>query len=119
MGLYTILWRFFSLRGSGRGIADRARIRVQRVSKKFIACRKFDDLSEIHYRDTVGKILYNGKVMSDKHYRKTEPRAKIVQKIYYLRLNRNVQSGNRFIRDDQIRIQNDRTGNSDTLALTA
>ena len=67
------------------------------MSKKLIGGSKLYHLAEIHNADSVGEVLNDREVMRDKENGKTELFAKLVEKVDYLRLNRYVKSGQRFV----------------------
>ena len=57
--------------------------------------------------------------MGNKQIRSTCLLLNILHQVYHLRLNRNIQRRNTLIRNNQLRVHDQRTGNADTLSLSA
>jgi hypothetical protein len=79
----------------------------------------FDDLSEIHHRNPVRHVLHDGEIVRNEYQREIHFPLQVEQQIQHLRLNRHVEGGNRFVADDQLRPQRDRTRDADALPLAA
>ncbi len=79
----------------------------------------FDDLAEIHDRDAVADVLDDGEVVRDEEVGEAEFVLQIAQQIDHLRLHRDVERGDRLVADDEARVQCERAGDADALALTA
>ena len=77
------------------------------------------DMTEIHDADLVGNMFDHADVMRDKQIREIHLFLNIFQKVDDLSLDRNVQSGDRFVTDDESGVDCQRTGDSDTLPLPA
>src|SRR5215472_16017291 len=77
------------------------RLRVGMVRRgEYVGGRtRFDDAPEIHDDDPVADVLDDAEVMTDEEVREVERRLEIHEKIEQLRLDRNVESGNRFVAD--------------------
>ena len=88
---------------------------MQRMPEKLVTVGKLYDLAEVHHGDAVRKILYHGKIVCNEQDGKSEAVAQLVKKIYDLRLNGNVQRGNRFIRNYKIRLKDYRSCDADPL----
>ena len=76
-------------------------------------------LAQIHNRDVIGNVLHNGQVMGDKQIGKVPLLLKFHHQVQNLSLNRNIQCGDRLIAHHQLRVQNQRPGNADTLTAAA
>ena len=74
---------------------------------------------EIHHQNIIGNALHNAKVMGDEDVGEFKFLLEILQKVQNLRLDRNIKGGYGFISDNQLRTQNERAGDGNTLALTA
>ena len=80
---------------------------------------ELDDLAEIHHRDAVADVLDHREVVGDEEIGEPELALQVGQEVYYLRLHRDVESRDRLVADDQARVQGQRPGNTDALALAA
>ena len=76
-------------------------------------------LSKKHDGYPVGKMPHHRKIMTDKQVRQAPGLLELLQKIQDLVLDRNVQSRNRLVTDDQSRIDGQRPGNADPLPLSS
>ena len=83
------------------------------------AVGQLDQLAQIHNTDAVGDMLDNAQVMRDKEVGQPHLLLQILKHIDDLRLNRDIQRGDRLIADDELRVHSQRTGDADTLTLTA
>jgi hypothetical protein len=79
----------------------------------------FAQPAEIHHGDPVAHRFDDRKIVGDKEQRQTEARLQIFQQIEDLGANGNVKRRNRFVADDKLRIEDERAGNADALALSA
>ena len=61
----------------------------------------------------------HGKIVCDKNIRELEFVLQILHQVDHLRLDRNIQRADRFIRDDDLRIGRKRPRDSDALPLAA
>ena len=86
---------------------------------QFAAFGDFDDAPEIHDRDAVGDMLDHRKVVRDEQHREAEPRPQIKQQVDHLRLDRDVERGDRLVGDEQLGFRGERAGDADALALAA
>src|SRR5437588_13119214 len=87
--------------------------------KDLPAWRHFDDLAEIHHRDTMGHVLDDREIMTDEQQRQAELLLKILEQVDDLRLDRDVERGDRLVADDQLGLGRERARNADALALAA
>ena len=95
------------------------RVRMNRMIHQLVRVRNLHHVSQVHNRNTVGDMLYNQKVMRDEEIRDAQLILQILKHVQNLRLNRYVQSRYRLIADDEGRIHCQRTGNADSLSLSA
>jgi hypothetical protein len=58
------------------------------------------DLASIHYRDTVGELGYDRKIVRDEQVGEAELVAQLGQQIDDCRLHRHIECGDRLIADD-------------------
>ena len=89
------------------------------MCKQLVAGGHFNQITEIHNADSVAEVFYDRQVVRDEQNGKSELFTQIVQQVDDLRLNGNVQSGNRFVCNDKFRLHDDGTSHADTLTLTA
>src|SRR5262249_8782269 len=58
--------------GERHGSEQGTRVRMARLAEQFLGGRGLDDLAEIHYRDSVGDVLYDCEIMADEDVGKPE-----------------------------------------------
>lgn len=75
--------------------------------------------AEIHYADLVGNMFYDGKIVRNEYIGKIVVYLQRFKQIDYLCLYRYVERGNRFVANNEFRIQRERARDTYTLALTA
>ncbi|MPM77690.1 hypothetical protein SDC9_124698 [bioreactor metagenome] len=92
---------------------------MQRIAVQLIGIHFFDDPAEIHNTNFVRNVLYNSQVVRHKEVGKPELFLQFFHQVDNLRLNRNVQCGNRFVTHDQFRLAGKRSCNAQPLALPA
>lgn len=85
-----------------------------RMTVQLIVLTKFYQRSQIHNTDPVWNMTHNRQVMSDKQVSQSHFCLHILQHVYNLWLDRNVQCGNRLITYDKFRFNGKCTGNADT-----
>ena len=78
-----------------------------------------DDAAEIHHRDAVADVLDHREVVRDEQIRQLQFVLQIHQQVDDLRLDRDVERGDRLVADDQVRVERQRAGDADALALPA
>lgn len=81
------------------------RVRMRRTCIKLRARRHFDDLPQIHDGHTVRNVLNDREVMGNEKIRQTAFFAQFHEKINDLGLDRNVQSRDRLIQDQEFRLR--------------
>ena len=79
----------------------------------------FDDAPQIHDADAVADVADDVQIVRDEQIRKPQLILKAHQQIQHLRLNGNIQRGNRLIRNDETRARDQGAGDGDALTLTA
>ncbi len=87
--------------------------------KDLPARRHFHDLAEIHDRNAMGHVLDDREIVADEQQREAELALQILQQIDDLRLDRNVERGNRLVAHDQLGFGRERARNADALTLAA
>ena len=61
----------------------------------------------------------HGQVVRDEEEREAQLALQVLEQVDDLRLDRHVQRGDRLVGDDQLRLQGERAGDADALALAA
>ena len=77
---------------------------MERVRKECICISKFHYLTQVHYRDSIADMANNAQVVADEEVGQSEIFLKILKEIEYLRLNRDIKRGHRFVSDHKIGI---------------
>ena len=80
---------------------------------------ELDDLAEIHHRDAVADVLDHREVVGDEQVGEAEFLLQVHQQVDHLRLHRDVERRHRLVADDQLRLQRQRAGDAEALALAA
>ena len=89
---------------------------MQRTVEEFVRIRELDDAAEVHDRDPVADVLHDGKIVGDEQIREFEFLLQVYQEVDDLRLDRDVESRNGFIADDETGIESERPRDGDALA---
>ena len=107
------------------GIGDRHRreqrlgVRHQRLGVERRAGRRLHDAAEIHHGDAVGDMLDDRKVVRDEEVGEPAIALQVLEQVDHLCLHRDVERGDRFVADDEARLDGERAGDADALALPA
>ena len=91
---------------------------MQRIPEQLLRRALFKQISEIHHADAVGDIPDDADIVRDEQIGQIFLLLQIQQQIDDLRLDGDIKRGDRLIADDKFRVQDQRAGNSDPLALT-
>ena len=81
--------------------------------------RHLDDAAEVHDRDPVRDVPDDREVVRDEQVREVELVLQRLEQVDDLRLDRDVERGDRLVRDDEVRVDGERAGDADPLALAA
>ena len=76
-------------------------------------------MSQIHYAYTIRNMIDDGKIMGYEKIGKPHLLLNILKHIYYLGLNGNIQSRNRLVTYDELRINRKRSRDSHPLPLSS
>ena len=98
---------------------QRARIGMSRIRVKIVARGDLNDPAKVHDRGALADVLDHAQVVRDKKVGQTKPLLKVLQEVYDLRLNRNVERRNRFVENEERGLDRKRARDSDPLALAA
>src|SRR6202521_280793 len=94
------------------------RIWMLRRREQFFGRRGLHDTADVHYRDPVADVLDDAQVVSDEEIGKPKSFLKLEEEVQDLCLDRHVQGGDGFVRNDQMGIQGKGAGDADALTLT-
>src|SRR6478735_7430515 len=108
-----------AIRNGGDLVEERHRVGMIWLSEKGIRRRTLDDAAEIHDRDAVADMLHHTEIVADEEIGQAEITFEFQEQIDDLRLNRDVERRDRFIADDELRVDRERPRNPDPLPLTA
>ena len=101
------------------GGQKRAGIGMGRALQHLGGLAELDDLAEIHDRDPVGDMTDDSDIMGDEEVGQMQPALQLAQQIQDLRLDRDVQRRGRLVQHQEARLQRQRAGDGDALALAA
>jgi hypothetical protein len=77
---------------------------MSRIAEDIIGSTLLDDTTEIHHDDAIGEMAHHMKIVAYEQDREAEALTQIGEQIYDLSLDRDVQSCDRFVSDNEIRI---------------
>jgi hypothetical protein len=80
---------------------------------------ELDDLAEMHDGNAMVDMLDHREIVRDEEVGEAELALQVSQQIDHLRLHRDVERRHRLVADDKARMQCQRAGNADPLALAA
>ena len=103
----------------GNGLEQAAGVGMRWGLKNVSLAAEFDQVAGVHDGDTVGDLRNDREIVRDKQHGEAETGAEIGEQIEDLRLDGDVQSGGRFVGDEQARAVDDGHGDHDALAHAA
>src|SRR5437660_9791993 len=86
---------------------------------ELVARRHLDQLAGVHHRDTMADVSYYRQIVSHKQVRQVELLPQVLQQIDDLRLDGHVEGGDRFVKDQELRLHRKGAGDADPLTLSA
>ena len=112
--------------GAGRRGGPPASPRAARAYRGGAATRNtaltgpdLDDPSAIHHRDAVDDVPDDAEVVRDEHHRQALLAPDVGEEVEDLGADRDVERRHRLVGDDQVRLDRERAGDGDALALAA
>jgi hypothetical protein len=81
--------------------------------------RDLHDPAEVHHRDARREVAHHREVVADEEVGEPELLLQVLEQVDHLRLDRNVERGDRLVADDELRVERERPGDADALALAA
>ena len=92
---------------------------MQRRGEQRVARRQLDDAAEIHHGDAMADVLHHREIVRDEQVGDPELLLQVDHQVDHLRLHRHVERRHRLVGDDDVRIERERPGDAEPLALTA
>ena len=83
------------------------------------AVGQLGDAPEVHDRDAVADVLDDAHVVGDEDVRQPEFALEVLEQVQDLGLDGDVERGDRLVADDEVRLEDERAGDPDPLALAA
>src|SRR5688572_15117185 len=105
--------------GNGDGGQQRPGVRVARTIEQRIAVGDLDDAAEIHHRYPLADVPDDAEVVPDEEIGEAELVAQLLEQPDDLRLDRDVEGGDRLVAHDEVRPEGKRARDADALALAA
>jgi hypothetical protein len=98
---------------------EHPRVFMPRPRKHLVARADFDPFSELEHRHAVCDVRDDAEVMGDEEHRHASTLLDVRDEFQDLRLRGHVEGGGRLVGDEQRRLQRERHGDHDALALPA
>src|SRR6266508_2889489 len=95
------------------------RVGMHRAGEDDFWFRPFHDLAGVHDRHLVGAFRDDTQIVRDEQDRHAEPLLELADQLPYLRLDRDVERGRRFIGDEELGSAGERHRDHDSLTLPA
>src|ERR1700730_1537280 len=105
--------------GDRYGGEQRAAVRMSCRVKDALPARRLDDAAKIHDGDLIADVTDDRQIVGDEDVGEAEFALQLLQEIDDLRLDREVERGDRLVADDQFGIDRQRPADGDTLRLSA
>src|SRR5436190_7165071 len=102
----------------GRG-EERARVLVPRPQENLLGIALLDNAAGLHHADPVADLGGDAQVVRDEEHREVEPGADVLEEREHLGLHRHVERRDGFVGDEELRLERERAGDADALALAA
>ena len=98
---------------------QRVRVGMARAAEELPRSAPLDDPAEVHHRHAVGEVPTTARSCEMKRYVSAELAPAVAQQVQDLRLDRDVERGDRLVADDELRAERERARDADALALAA
>src|SRR4029077_15057989 len=99
------------------GSQQRSRVRMFGRSENALDFALLNDFSALHHANSIGKLAYDAKVMSDEHHRHAELGLDVLQQFQDLRLDGHVERGRGLVGYQKVRLVGEGHGDHHALAL--
>ena len=105
--------------GAGDGGEEGLGVGVDGVVDDLVGGSELDDLAEVHDGDAVADVFYDSEVVSDEEVGEVAFALEVEEEVEDLALDGDVEGGDRFIADDEFRVEGEGAGDADALPLAA
>ena len=92
---------------------------MRRRAIDLIGVTQLDDPSEIHHGDAIADVADHGQIVRNEQHGEVSRAAHILEHVEHLGLHGHIECRDRFVQDEQLRLEHHRTGDGDALALSA
>ncbi len=92
---------------------------MRRALEERVSRRRLDDTSRVHHDDAIGVARDDSEVVRDQQHRHAQLVLQAVEELEDLGLNRHVERGRRFVRDQDLGVTHERHRDHDPLAHAA
>ena len=106
------------MRGRDRG-QERPRVGMGGPAEQVVGAGDLHDAAEIHHRDAVRDVTHDREIVRDEEVGEAELGLQVLEQVDDLRLDRDVERGDRLVADEKARPKGKRPRDADALALTA
>ena len=112
-------WRVRSVVGSASGTADSSACVYGCDGRSYSSSDSadLDDLAEVHHRHPLADVAHHGEVVGDEEVAEAEPLLQVLQQVHDTGLDAHVERRDRLVEHDELRIERQRPGDADALAL--
>src|SRR5690242_16075009 len=90
---------------------------MARAATQLSIASAFDDLAAVHHHDLLGDLARYIEVVRDEQICQSVDALNFQQQFEYLRLDRKIEAGQRFVQDQEFRFENQSAGDGESLAL--
>ena len=98
---------------------QRLRVGVRRRAVDLLLGALLDHAAQVHDRDPVGQVTHDRQVVGDEEIGHAELVLQVLEQVDDLGLHGDVERGDRLVADDDLRLEGERAGDPDALALAA
>ena len=105
--------------GGRRRRQQRAGIGVLRAAEDLVAAADLHRAAEVHHHHLVGDVPHHREIVADEEIGEAELVLQVGEDVQHLRLDRDVERRYRLVEDQDLRLQHQRAGDRDALALAA
>jgi len=104
--------------GDGNCGEESPRVRVKGIPVELVARRHLYEVAEVHHADAIGEVADHGEVVGDEEVGKAALLLEAVEEVYDLGLDRDVQSRNGLVGDDEARFYGEGASDANPLPLS-
>ena len=93
------------------------RVGVRWCVVEAVAVGELDEMTEVHHGDAVRDVAHHRQVVGDHQVGEPQPVLQVLEQVDDLRLHGHVERGHRLVEDDELRLERERTCDTDALPL--